>query len=274
MNTRHELIAQLYSVAAETLPDAYGQWAVGQLARCHDIAGLEWTLSAESSVYRSGLIARLESGAGSDEPVIYQPVFDVVVDGARHVFRLPQAVNDGAMGRGFRTGLFHAATAWSLCRRYSIAGRMDGSDADMELGYAIVHATGEVKVCDSRFAQLLADAGWTGLGAPLPIQIPWNARVAKRGFCWSGLHFQVTRDRRVYRLAVRPDRRLTASVTDREWSVVCELAKGKTYPQIGEALHIAPTTASSHTYKLMEKLGFRKKSELVQWYHTQAVRLA
>ena len=243
MNTRHELIAQLYSVAAETLPDAYGRWAVGQLARCHDIAGLEWTLSAESSVYRSGLIARLESGAGSDEPVIYQPVFDVVVDGARHVFRLPQAVNDGAMGRGFRTGLFHAATAWSLCRRYSIAGRMDGSDADMELGYAIVHATGEVKVCDSRFAQLLADAGWT-------------------------------RDRRVYRLAVRPDRRLTASVTDREWSVVCELAKGKTYPQIGEALHIAPTTASSHTYKLMEKLGFRKKSELVQWYHTQAVRLA
>ena len=274
MNTRHELIAQLYTVAAEMLPDAYGQWAVGELARCHDIAGLEWTLSAESSLYRSGLIARLEGGAGPDEPVVYQQVLEVMVDGARHVFRLPGAGNHAPADRDFHTGLFHAATAWSLCRRYPIAGRMDGTGADTELGYAIVHATGEVKVCDSQFSQLLAGAGWTGLGVPLPFQIPWNARVAKRGFCWSSLYFQVTRDRRVYRLAVRPDRRVTASVTDREWSVVRELAKGKTYPQIGEALHIAPTTASSHTYKLMDKLGFRQKSELVQWYHTQAVRLA
>ena len=165
MNTRHELIAQLYTVAAEMLPDAYGQWAVGELARCHDIAGLEWTLSAESSLYRSGLIARLEGGAGPDEPVVYQQVLEVMVDGARHVFRLPGAGNHAPADRDFHTGLFHAATAWSLCRRYSIAGRMDGTGADTELGYAIVHATGEVKVCDSRFSQLLAGAGWTGLGA-------------------------------------------------------------------------------------------------------------
>jgi DNA-binding NarL/FixJ family response regulator len=52
-------------------------------------------------------------------------------------------------------------------------------------------------------------------------------------------------------------------LTPREIEVFEHLAKGRTYTRIGQALHVAPATARTHTLSICRKLGVENKRELI-----------
>lgn len=159
-------------------------------------------------------------------------------------------------------------------RRRGVGAPSSVVEAAPDTGRATVDGEGRILWANPRFTALITDRLDAGHALEsLPFQLRWSPRVAAGGIIWRGLHFQVRRSHDDFDLTVRAARQDMPAITEREWAVVRELCAGKTYRQIGETLHMAPTTASSHTYKLMDKLGLRRKHELIQWCQRQAVRL-
>jgi DNA-binding NarL/FixJ family response regulator len=54
-------------------------------------------------------------------------------------------------------------------------------------------------------------------------------------------------------------------LTDREREVLQHVARGYTYRDIGEALHIAPKTVENHVRNILDKLHLNRKQELIRY---------
>ena len=54
--------------------------------------------------------------------------------------------------------------------------------------------------------------------------------------------------------------------------VALKLAGGLTFKEIARDLGLAPSTVSTHAYNLYDKLGIRRRAQLVEWVHRQERR--
>jgi len=62
----------------------------------------------------------------------------------------------------------------------------------------------------------------------------------------------------------RDDQANALGLTDRERSVLEQMASGSTNPEIATALHLSPHTVKEHTSAVYRKLGVRNRTEAVQ----------
>ncbi|MEN8821047.1 MAG: helix-turn-helix transcriptional regulator [Abyssibacter sp.] len=274
MGDGHQWIASIYAGAGNWPPDRFACGLAEDLIQYLGIRAMRWVChGADAEQGGQTVLVNQWPGRWPDEGVINRTV-QSPADRQIHEFRLLQNGHPCTASRELDGLLLHVANAWSICNRYASLSSTP-AQLEQDVGQATVSGDGRIVAATESFVNWVAPRldGEGGLDA-LPFSIRWSPRVAAGGIVWRGLHFQVSRVEDGYELAVRPAREEMPAITEREWAVVRELCAGKTYRQIGETLHMAPTTASSHTYKLMEKLGLRRKHELIQWCQRQAVHLA
>lgn len=60
--------------------------------------------------------------------------------------------------------------------------------------------------------------------------------------------------------------KLKYDFTNRELSIIEQLAYGYTSKEIGENLHISGGTVKNHLTTIYKKLGLRNRAQLVKWY--------
>ncbi len=146
------------------------------------------------------------------------------------------------------------------------------SDGD-GLGNAFVDSEGYVLRADARFEQLMhsVQPDWSGQIMPMPIDV--SATALRRGITWKGLFFYVDPDGTQIHLRARPDRRLP-DLSPKELEVARQIASGMTFKEVARELGMAPSTASTHLYKVYDKLQISRRSELVEWLkeHGEALR--
>ena len=61
-------------------------------------------------------------------------------------------------------------------------------------------------------------------------------------------------------------------VTRREQDVLDLLALGKTNEEIGAALGVRPGTAKAHVSNLLEKTGYKNRTQLATWWQENKAR--
>ncbi|WP_348672862.1 helix-turn-helix transcriptional regulator [uncultured Abyssibacter sp.] len=138
------------------------------------------------------------------------------------------------------------------------------SDGDDELGHATVDAEGHVLHANERFVTLLrrSQPDWDAQTLPMPID--QSPATLRHGMTWKGLFFYVEPGTPYIRLRARPDRRLP-NLSPRELEVARLIASGMTFKEVSRRLDMAPSTASTHLYKVYDKLGINRRSALVEW---------
>lgn len=57
----------------------------------------------------------------------------------------------------------------------------------------------------------------------------------------------------------------TNPLTEREREVLQHVARGYTYREVGEQLHIAPKTVENHVRRILDKLHLNRKQELIRY---------
>jgi DNA-binding CsgD family transcriptional regulator len=57
----------------------------------------------------------------------------------------------------------------------------------------------------------------------------------------------------------------TDPLTDREREVLQHVARGYTYREIGDTLHISPKTVENHVRNILDKLHLNRKQELIRY---------
>ena len=273
----HQWIASMYARVADTPPGRLASGLADALNQRWGVRALQWVcLEPNAQADRRQILVDQLPAELPAEGVIKR-VVEAPADRDLHEFCLLQEAAGAARADELDAALLHAANAWSICNRYARRGVGAPSsvvEAAPDTGRATVDGEGRILWANPRFTALITDRLDAGHALEsLPFQLRWSPRVAAGGIIWRGLHFQVRRNHDDFDLTVRAARQDMPAITEREWAVVRELCAGKTYRQIGETLHMAPTTASSHTYKLMDKLGLRRKHELIQWCQRQAVRV-
>lgn len=144
----------------------------------------------------------------------------------------------------------------------------DAQGGDGELGHAVVDADGHVIRANPSFTEHMHSVMPRWDGEQLPFEIEWSQTVESHGVPWEGLFFYVARDNTLFQLRVRKDRRLP-EITPREYQVISLIANGRTFKEIARELDMAPSTASTHLYKVYDKLGISRRSELVEWLKDQ-----
>ena len=169
----------------------------------------------------------------------------------------------------------------ALCSTLKLAvelhGQVDMRLADArsggeDLGHASVDQDGHVLFANLRFRQLIrrVESDWDGRRLPMPLDTSPN--VLRHGMTWKGLFFYVQPNSAHIQLRVRPDRRLP-DLSPRELEVARLIASGMTFKEVARELDMAPSTASTHLYKVYDKLGISRRSALVEWLNENAEAL-
>lgn len=148
----------------------------------------------------------------------------------------------------------------------SLADARNGGD---ELGHASVDQDGNVLFANERFQALIrrVEPEWDGQQLPMPLDQSPNA--IRHGMTWKGLFFYVDPNSSHIQLRARPDRRLP-DLSPRELEVARLIASGMTFKEVARQLEMAPSTASTHLYKVYDKLGISRRSSLVEWLQENA----
>ncbi|MEY4704106.1 MAG: hypothetical protein RL042_302 [Nitrospirota bacterium] len=66
-------------------------------------------------------------------------------------------------------------------------------------------------------------------------------------------------------LKINHERPLHASLSDREYEVLCLIASGKTVSQVAETLHLGVTTISTYRARILEKMHLTNNAELIRY---------
>ncbi|MEC9408454.1 MAG: helix-turn-helix transcriptional regulator [Pseudomonadota bacterium] len=145
----------------------------------------------------------------------------------------------------------------------------DARTGGEDLGHASVDQDGHVLFANARFQQLIqrVEPDWDGRRLPMPLDTSPN--VLRHGMTWKGLFFYVQPNSAHIQLRVRPDRRLP-DLSPRELEVARLIASGMTFKEVARELDMAPSTASTHLYKVYDKLGISRRSALVEWLKENA----
>ncbi|MBT3386010.1 MAG: response regulator transcription factor [Prolixibacteraceae bacterium] len=56
-----------------------------------------------------------------------------------------------------------------------------------------------------------------------------------------------------------------SNLSEREFQIFCMLALGKSINEIGEELFLSPKTISTHYYRILNKMGMKKNSEIIHY---------
>jgi DNA-binding NarL/FixJ family response regulator len=152
--------------------------------------------------------------------------------------------------------------------------RMDGLEATRQI-LSAGHGTRVVILTtfdreDYLFEALRAGASGFLLKNASPEDLVESVRVVARGDAL--LSPEVTR--RViarFTTAGKQERARPASLTDREFEVLVELAKGASNAEIAATLFLGETTVKTHVSRVLTKLGLRDRTHAVVFAYEQGI---
>lgn len=253
--------------ASPTDLDTFSQLAQ-QMCPALGIAQISWVIQAEVDEWARVATWPAESPGDTVSP---QHV-DIDEDGRIHRFTLRAQT---------AASLPDPDIMLALCSTLKLAvelhGQVDMRLADArsggeDLGHASVDQDGHVLFANLRFRQLIrrVESDWDGRRLPMPLDTSLN--VLRHGMTWKGLFFYVQPNSAHIQLRVRPDRRLP-DLSPRELEVARLIASGMTFKEVARELDMAPSTASTHLYKVYDKLGISRRSALVEWLNENAEAL-
>ncbi|MGW6932193.1 response regulator [Lentzea sp. NPDC054927] len=150
--------------------------------------------------------------------------------------------------------------------------RMDGLQATRQI-LSAGHGTRVVILTtfdreDYLFEALQAGASGFLLKNASPEDLVESVRVVARGDAL--LSPEVTR-RVIARFSTARERTRPPSLTDREFEVLVELAKGASNAEIAAALFLGETTVKTHVSRVLAKLGLRDRTHAVVFAYEQGI---
>ncbi len=243
----------LYSLAASVPQHKYEEEFCRQVCEDFSLAYCQWWLGEPEGGERC-LAKHAVAPGSAEESYLLE---DADEGGQRLVFGWRKSSFD--MPQEAWRALAQGMVAAKKNARMLSESRLLSVPADT--GVAWLDATGRLsRSCDAFDGHILSQwPSWDKRS--LPFQIP---EAPVEGFVWQGLFIRVLRFDDGIRLAAHRDRR-SSVLTAREMEVARCVAKGCSFKEVGAALGISPSTASTHLYKVYDKIGVRGRSALVQW---------
>lgn len=262
-----KFVANLYSAVLDH-QDHFTQWGLSSVVERLPLSQARWVVMLPSGPREIAVAGEASQPRSGDFTTLRLEVLEPT-DNLRHEFtwqRSVPAVFSDEERRFLGETLEHLVRAERLSRRLdSLLREAKGGELD-PLGFAIVDEHGVIESADRAFEDYLRRAfeEWNGLS--LPFEFAWEPRYAITGIAQRGLFFRIDQAAGKYHVRVRKDRR-QPSVSARELQVAQKLAGGMTFKEIARDLNLAPSTVSTHAYNLYDKLGFRRRAQLVEWVH-------
>lgn len=246
--------------------DHFTQWALSAMAERLPLSQVRWSLISSSGIRELAVAGQASQPRTGEFTTLRIEVLEPV-DHSRHEFTwqrsMPGVFTDEERDFLSKT-LDHLARAERMSRRLQgLLREAKGGELD-PIGFAIVDELGNIESADRAFEDHLrrTDDAWEG--RKLPFDFVWEPRMGLHGYPHRGLFFRIDQAADKFHVRVRKDRRLP-SVSTREMQVAKKLAGGMTFKEIARDLNLAPSTVSTHAYNLYDKLGFRRRAQLVEW---------
>ena len=260
----NSFIGTLYSAVVDH-QEHFAQWALKTAAERMPLAWVRWVVigpegERELAVAGKSLPKTAEFSTLRIE--VMEPA-----DNARHQFSWQRGAPAGFTEdeRHFLSAtLEHLVCAERLARRFQALLREARVGALEPIGFAIVDAVGVIESADPVFEDYLRRCHDAWDGRTLPFEINLADEQLKHTQSCRGLFFRIDKAAEKLHVRVSNDRRLP-SVSTRELQVARKLAGGLTFKEIARELGLAPSTVSTHAYNLYDKLGFRRRAQLVEW---------
>lgn len=263
------LAATLYSGVFEQ-QEQFASWGLSCLVERLPMSQARWCLLTPSGI-REICMAGLASSAPEAEFSTLRIEVLEPVENTRHEFTWQRALPSSFVDeerRFLQENLEHLVNAERLSRRLQgLLRQARGGDPE-PVGFAIVNAEGRIESADRVFEDYLrrANEDWDGRHLPFPLSL--EAKAYTQGIPHGGLFYRLDPFGEKCHVRVRRDRR-APSVSGRELQVARKLAGGMTFKEIARDLGLAPSTVSTHAYNLYDKLGIRRRAQLVEWVHKQ-----
>lgn len=262
MNT---FIGNLYSGVLDH-QDHFTQWALTTMVERMPLSQARWSVIGPAGIRELAVAGQASQPRTGEFATLRIEVLEPF-EQSRHEFTwqrsMPATFTDEERDFLSKT-LEHLARAERLSRR--LQGLMrEAKGGELEpIGFAIVDEHGVIESADRAFEDYVrrSDESWDG--KKLPFDFSWEPRMAQHGHPYRGLFFRIDQAADKFHVRVRKDRRLP-SVSAREMQVAKKLAGGMTFKEIARDLELAPSTVSTHAYNLYDKLGFRRRAQLVEW---------
>lgn len=258
-------IASLYNAVLDH-QEQFPQWALKAVAMRVPLSQARWVVISsfgERELAAAGQAAQRQAEELSTLRIeVLEPL-----DNTRHEFTWQRSVSAAftEAEHHFLSGTMeHLAHAERLSRRFQGLLREAKSGALEPVGFAIVDRAGVIESADRVFEDYLRRCHDDWDGRTLPFEMSLADDQLKHAQSCRGLFFRIDKTADRFHVRVRNDRRLP-SVSARELQVARKLAGGLTFKEIAHDLGLAPSTVSTHAYNLYDKLGFRRRAQLVDW---------
>ncbi len=251
--------------------DHFTQWSLSAMVERLPLSQARWSVISNAGI-RELAVAGAASQPRTGEFTTLRIEVLEPHDHSRHEFtwqRSTPAVFTDEERAFLSETLEHLARAERLSRRLQgLLREAKGGELD-PIGFAIIDEEGGIESADRAFEEYVrqGDSSWDG--KKLPFDFSWEPRMAISGHAFRGLFFRIDQAADKFHVRVRKDRRLP-SVSTRELQVAKKLAGGMTFKEIARDLNLAPSTVSTHAYNLYDKLGFRRRAQLVEWVNKNA----
>lgn len=258
-------IGNLYSGVLDH-QEHFTQWALTSMVGQLPESQARWAVISNSGIRELAVAGQAAQPRSGEFSTLRIEVLEMV-DDCRHEFTwqrsMPAEFSDEER-RFLSETLDHLVRAERLSRRLQgLLREARGGQLD-PIGFAIVDEQGVIESSDRAFEEYLrhSDESWDGKS--LPFEFIWEPRMELRGHTHKGLFYRISPAAEKFHVRVRKDSRLP-TVSTREMQVAKKLASGMTFKEIARDLNLAPSTVSTHAYNLYDKLGFRRRAQLVEW---------
>ena len=233
---------RLYRLGSQSIPGRFCSDALRLIADAADLAGLRWLYGKRA------------------DPTLLASLGTETASPARVRIRLHEFLIDGGVDGTVKRLLPHAVNAWSVNQRVHGLTPAPRNGSTEAKGHALVDENGKLLEADERFTALLGDEHGA-VGRELPFAIHWSDRLREHGLLFRGVHVAVTRRGRGFHLFAKPDQRYDP-LTRREWQVIAEVARGRTYAQVGDSLSMSASTVATHVHAVYRKLDISRRDAL------------
>lgn len=260
-------LGSLYSGVVDH-QDHFTQWALRVMVEKLPLSQARWAVIGPSGIRELAVAGQAMQPRLGEFSTLRIEVLEPV-DNLRHEFTwqrsLPAEFSPDER-RFLSETLEHLVVGERMSRRLQGVLRQAKGGELEPIGFAIVDGEGVIESADRAFEDYLrrGEDSWDGRKLPFPFH--WEPHHAVSGHVHRGLFFRIDQAADKFHVRVRKDRRLP-SVSARELQVAKKLAGGLTFKEIARDLNLAPSTVSTHAYNLYDKLGFRRRAQLVEWVH-------
>lgn len=229
------------------------------------VSAVTWMRAGDTSLHQREYTW---SSAGRQPAKTVDYVVDVTCGSATHAFSI---TTDASAGLPAAMLIGIAQTIVMVCEQASAvqAALSEAANSGEVLGHGVTDFEGNILDTDADFENYIRrqEPDWDGRRLPMPLRTDDAAQ--REGLTWMGLFFYVDVGTHAVHLRVRPDHRLP-DVSPRELEVARCIAAGMTFKEVARELRMAPSTASTHLYKVYDKLGINRRSALVDWLREYA----